>query len=535
MPVVFEAPKDLSPELREQADRLLADLQRLHDENPLHRFHVCESFCGEPGCEPRPKQRRFMAAETPIQAAFAGNRFGKSATGVVKCFIQHLPDELIPERLREFKIAKSAVVQGRILCPSEQVMEDTLLPTMKQWIPRAALLGGSWEKAWDKSHSILRFADGGRIGVYTYRQDPETMEGGSLDYVLYDEPPPESIRNACLSRLADRDGFEMFAMTPVNMKGGGIGWIYRKIWKRREAPDVTVVKGSGYDNPAIPKEALRRILEQFPEEERQAREHGDFMHVGGMVYAGGFEGHLVPPLSPEQLRGRDIVVGIDPGMKCAPFVWIAFDEDNRAVVFDEVALSGATVVDYMLAIVRTNAKWGIATREELATATKELKRRAGANPEDALSLPELLEATPGAEGPMYVIDPSARNRSLTNAESVQGELERQGIYPIPGQNSVFAGVSQVRRRLQQGGLFICENCVGLRDEAEEYRLKDRPDGEFEVVKEDDHRLDAMRYALMARPWYATDDSPPKGLGWVPGRAPNRRRKRVEHPPTGAYT
>jgi hypothetical protein len=90
-------------------------------------------------------------------------------------------------------------------------MFDVLLPEMKKWVPRWHLEGGSWDKAWDKSHDILRFADGGRVGFYTYRQDPETMEGASLDYVLYDEPPPEPVRNACMARLIDRDGFEFFA------------------------------------------------------------------------------------------------------------------------------------------------------------------------------------------------------------------------------------------------------------------------------------------------------------------------------------
>ena len=317
-------------------------------------------------------------------------------------------------------------------------------------------------------------------------------------------------------------------MTPVNMKGGGIGWIYRDIWKQREAPHVTVVKGSGYDNPAIDPKALAYMLAQFPEEERQAREKGDFVHMGGMVYNGGFEGCLVPPLSPDQLRGRDVVVGIDPGMKCAAFVWIAFDESNRAFVFDEAVLSGATVVDYMLTIVSVNAKWGLATADELTQARTEIERR---RREGWPDLPDLSSARPGA-GPLYVIDPSARNRSLTNAESVQAELQRQGIFPIAGQNDVFAGVSQIQRRIQQRAWFVCENCRGIRDEAEEYRQEDRDDGEFKVVKEDDHRLDAGRYVAMQRPWYPQPSEPEKPLGWVPGSAPSTQWFQANRPPDG---
>jgi hypothetical protein len=48
-------------------------------------------------------------------------------------------------------------------------------------------------------------------------------------------------------------------------------------------------------------------------------------------------------------------------------------------------------------------------------------------------------------------------------------------------------------------------CTHLRAEAEEYRMEDRPDGEFKVVKELDHALDATRYLAMTRPWYPGPD------------------------------
>jgi hypothetical protein len=76
-----------------------------------------------------------------------------------------------------------------------------------------------------------------------------------------------------------------------------------------------------------------------------------------------------------------------------------------------------------------------------------------------------------------------------------------GIATIPGQNDVQAGIQQVRGRMQHGDLYLSKECRGLRDEAEEYRAEDRPDGEFKVVKENDHRLDAMRYAIKQRPWF----------------------------------
>jgi hypothetical protein len=43
-------------------------------------------------------------------------------------------------------------------------------------------------------------------------------------------------------------------------------------------------------------------------------------------------------------------VGIDPGWRNAAFVWVAFDRDNRALVFDEELLQQKYPEDYALAI-----------------------------------------------------------------------------------------------------------------------------------------------------------------------------------------
>jgi hypothetical protein len=61
-----------------------------------------------------------------------------------------------------------------------------------------------------------------------------------------------------------------------------------------------------------------------------------------------------------------------------------------------------------------------------------------------------------------------------------------------GMNAVEAGVQQIRLRMEKRMFWVSPDCRGLRDEAEEYRMADRPDGEFKVVKERDHRLDALR-------------------------------------------
>ena len=497
---------------RPEVERAFAGLRRLAEEDPLQHLwpHVCRhcrAYHGVPcGPEHRTPQLDWFGFTAKKQAAFAGNRFGKTTGLIGKVLIQHRKPELLPEHLRAFRLTQTErPVMGRLLVPSEKALVEYTIPKFKELTPKAMFRGGSWDKAYDKQHNILNFADDqGQIGIYTYKQDPATMVGAELDYGAYDEPPPEGHRNETLARLVDRDGFEMFALTPVNMTGGGIGWLYRKVWKKRDTPGTDVVKASIWDNPHLKPEAIERILSEFPAEERQAREHGDFLHFGGMVYVGGFEQHLCDPPARGHVKELDVVVGIDPGLRNAAFVFVGFDSDNVGCVFDEVLLQDRTPKDYAQAIKRTLAKWGV-------------------------------------NRPLFVIDPSARNRSLVNAESVEAALQREGIHCVHGQNAVEAGVQEVRKRLQQGALVVSRDCKGLRDEAEEYRIEDRPDGEFKVVKENDHRLDALRYACMSRAWhggknYGTAEPPEV---WVPGEASphlfDRLGQNHEVPPMGAMS
>jgi phage terminase large subunit-like protein len=323
-------------------------------------------------------------------------------------------------------------------------------------------LKGSFDGGWDKQLRTLRFANGSWIQVMTYEQDVDKFGGAALHFVGYDEPPPREIRDECLARLVDFGGFEMFAMTPLK---ANTGWIRRDIWKKREHPDVTVIKGSIHDNQFLDQAAKKRFLESLPSDLwRQAREFGDFVDVGGLIYAD-FERAVVDRYDAEFIVPLDHVVSIDPGIRNAAIIFGAFDRDNVAHIYDELLLQDKTPSDYAQAIRDRLEAWGVRF-----------------------------------DGVLFVIDPAARARAQVNAESVETALAREGIYCAPGQNQVEAGVQQVRTRIQHGRLKVGRNCVGLRDEADEYAAEDRPDGEFKPIKENDHRLDALRYLVMARAW-----------------------------------
>ena len=497
----------LTPEQRELFEELQAEYKAILEENPLHGFHACAEPCGAPGCEARPKQHAFMAAVTRIVAAFAGNRFGKTCANVVWVIIQHTPDEMLPERLKRFKRPRPAGLgpgTGRDLGPSQKAIETIVLPEMRKWMPVSILRGGNWAKAYSKQHNILYFDDGGRLEFYTYEQDPAVMVGASLDYVVYDEPPPEGHFRENLVRTIDRQGCHRFGLTGVNMKGGGIGWLKRDIYDRPDEPDITVVRGSIHDNPLLSADEIAFTLAQFPEEEREAREHGTLLHFGGMVYPK-WRNYIVPAPPADYIRGKDVVVGIDPGYRVAAFIWVMFDDRNRGLVFHEAYVERAeSVLDYIKAIRQGNSKWNV-------------------------------------RDPQYVIDPYAANvHGHTGGLTVKEELQRQGLFcqhpaVLDKDAIVYGGVQQIWRRMKEGGFMVSEACRQLNYEAEEYRTEDRPDGLFQVVKERDHGLDAARYAFTLRPWYPDFQRLLKDEEFVPGVAPTAAwlaSRDVHEPPHG---
>lgn len=480
---------------RKRVEKLLGELDESLEDNPLYKVR------GD-----NPQQVEFWSAQTRIVAAFAGNRFGKTTGLLIRTIVECLDPEWIPDWMLQFKRWYPGVntdypgTKTRLVCPSFQVLETVLLPELRLWCPPKSLKGGSFNRAYNKQLGVLQFANGSWIEFKTYVQDPSMFAGSSLHLVGYDEPPPWEIRRECKVRLAQYDGFEMFAMTPLTTN---TSWVRREIYKNRESPDITVIRGSIHDNPTLSKEGVEAALAAQPDVWRRAVEFGDFIDIGGLAYPefekcvvekpyegkqGGWtpwhthQGKKWAQNTSEKYREPwDIVIGIDPGIRNAAMVWVGFDKDNVAYVFDEVLLQDRTPVEYAEAIKKVNRKWGI----------KEC---------------------------IYVIDPAARQRAQVNSDTVQSELTRQGIPTQNGQNNFEAGYFQIKQRVEQGRLRINPNCRGLRSEADDYALEQRDDGVIKPIKGNDHRLDALRYALMVRAWNPIEEmeEPKHELGWQYG-------------------
>lgn len=449
----------LSGEEKEQAELALREIERKRNADPLAFYF------------PHHQQQVFHAFTSKTKLFSGGNQSGKTTAGLADDVIQACDRESLPEHLRAYKKFEAPFL-CRIMAESFPVLETTLIVKLQELLPKDQLLGRSWKTAYEKDLRVLHFKNGSRFFFQTYEMDVAKMGGATLDRVHFDEEPSLAIFNECRMRVAVRGGDLLFTQTPVQ----GLTWTYDALWQKRgeevaprvwKAPDLQTVVVVMEDNPALSDEEIRLAVEGMSEEEKAARKEGRYVALHGLIYAD-FKRkvHVTPerPL-PENVN---VVLGIDPGIRNrTAVVWVYLSAADNMVVFQEGYYDGYTVRQVAEQIHRVNADYEISPL-------------------------------------YYVIDPAARNKNHQTGRSDQMEYADHGIVTIAGQNSVTAGINRVRERFQTERLFVQDNCTNLIDELHKYRWKQPPrsgeDSKQAPVKKDDHLVDALRYAVMSRPY-----------------------------------
>jgi phage terminase large subunit-like protein len=483
--------------VRQEAEKALAEFERYQEINPLLRYNV-------PGTPKRhEKQLEFHASRDPVKCFVGGNRSGKTTAGIADDLIQAVDAELLPPHLAPYK-RWDPPFYCRIITPDfTATMEGVIFQKLRELCPKEALVAGRWEKAYDKQRRRLHFQNGSWFDFLTYEQDLDKFGGAELHRIHYDEEPPgekgRQIRQECRMRLMSTDGDEVFTLTPLL----GLSWFYEEVWEQRFSEGITVVQVDMDDNPWLTDQAKDRLLAGMTTEETQARKSGRFVHFSGLFYEEFGNEHIAPTPDRKHVKQQSIVVGIDPGLNFTGVVWVAFDEDNSALVFTEFLGEQLVVKDIAEAIRAKNKEWGI-------------------------------------DPDFYVIDPSARNRAMGTGEQVEAEYIRQGIPVSHGVADRAVGILEVKRRLQQKTLFVSEECDRLLWEFPRYRKDPNSRNEFDAVKQNDHELDALRYALMSRAWGSTSPEPPEKHYGINEVWPRKYRQpagpgQSEVPPTGAMT
>lgn len=279
----------------------------------------------------------------------------------------------------------------------------------------------------------------------------ETLRGQSYDLIVLDEISSyrnfwEHWQEVIRPTLTDRKGEGLFISTPK-----GFNHFYDLYNLQGKDSDFKSFHFTTYDNPYIPRDEVDKAKLELTED-RFAQEYmADFRKTEGLVYKEFDRTRHIYSKDPQHYVVKRFA-GVDFGFT-NPAAVIALEKDGDAkyYVTEEWYKRGQTeaaIADYVSAQ-RFNEVYA---DPESASGNEELRRR-GVNTRDVI-----------------------KNR-----------------------DSVRNGINQVRELFKANRLFIHESCQNLIWELETYSYPDKkPDHNEEEnpIKENDHALDALRYALM---------------------------------------
>ncbi len=418
------------------------------------------------------KQVAFHKCQKKNRWVFGGNRSGKTECGAVESVY-------MARGIHPYRQNKNNVF-GWVVSLSQQVQRDVAQSKVlsyinPSWIEDVTMLSGKKESlkygVIDQIRLKNVFGGTSVIGFKSCDQGREKFQGSSLDFVWFDEEPPEDIYDECRMRVLDKKGDIFGTMTPLK----GLTFIHDKIYLNTENnPEVWCEFMEWADNPYLDKNEVDMLTKTLSDDQLDSRRYGRFKASAGLVYPEFDEDiHVIEPFNiPKEWQD---IISIDPGLNNPLSAhWYAVDYDGNVYVVAEHFEAGKDVAYHSHKI-------------------KEIS--------DRLSWKRDTQGRVNA-----LIDSAANQKTLASSKSVTELFFDFGIVANPNVNKdMFSGIQRVKQYLKVNDgktkLYIFPNCVNLIRELKTYRW-----GQGETPKKtDDHALDELRYYLMTKP----ENTPPK--------------------------
>jgi len=445
------------------------------------------------------KQSKFHNSPASTRALFGGNRSGKTTSGGME-FLYHITGQY-PEWYPQDQRFNGAI-KGRIGAQDFQKgVGEVVIPFFEEWMDPGLVKRkvknpmGIPVKWYMKNGSVF--------DILTYEQNTEQWEGWKGHIAWFDEPPPRNKYIATLRGMVDYHGRNWLTLTPLTQP-----WIYDDIYTKSDGKSVFVVTTDIRDNIHLSEDAIKEFEKQLTEEEKEARLHGRFLHLTGLIYK-----EFEPDV--HIIRHKDIkphwtrYMAIDPHPRVPTAVlWLAVDEKENHYIYDELWLKDMDI-------------------KQIANA---IKAQEGVNPAH-----------------VKLIDPHAdKEDSLAGGFNVRKELMRHGIFTQRGNSDPDLGKHRIRQALKRNyspllktdvaQLHISDYCKQTIFEFQHYiwddhrRNKEEYDPKETPKKKNDHFMDCLRYIYNYQPRYMQEDEDEDDVAYE-GKYTKRA---VSQPKKGSY-
>ena len=210
------------------------------------------------------------------------------------------------------------------------------------------------------------FNNGSQLELMSKEQDIETFEGWHGHRVHIDEPIKREQYIASKRGLIDYGGRISFSLTPLSQP-----WIYDELYEKADGARIFQVTVNTADNKTLDPREIAEFEASLTDDEKEARLHGKFTHLAGMVYKEFDRNiHVVPSF--EIPRDWKIVMCLDPHDRRPHCItWAAVDPYDTLYFFDEMEYAG-TVRELVEEIRRREAMWNMWPNKKLIRQVKRL-------------------------------------------------------------------------------------------------------------------------------------------------------------------
>ena len=348
-----------------------------------------------------------------------------------------------------------------VVSPTYQMFQRIVLPRTREFLD---------DVAQGEYHAVERayYLPTGGVVYFGSADNPFSLEGVHVHAAWMDEAGQmkREAWDVVLRRVGFYNGRVLITTTPYNL-----GWLKTEFYDRWKAGDSNydVIQFPSIENPAYPREEFERARRDLPDWMFRMFYMGEFAKPEGLVYQDFNPSvHVVEPFDIPKNWTR--IVGVDFGYN-NPFavLWLAIDGDNNIYVYREYY-----------------------EREKLPKEAGEDIVR--------LSKGEMIDAV--------ICDPS-------RPEGME-DLRRLGLPVQAADNSVLTGIQRVTEKLKARQLFVFRGLQNTLNEFEAYSWKVINGAQSEQpVKEFDHSMDALRYAIMYITEYIEKRNP-KGIDVLRG-------------------
>lgn len=386
-------------------------------------------------------------------------------------------------------------------CSTPTNLEENIAPELVEYLL-------PFEKYYKKRKSAkyydkFEFLNGWTMKLLSYEKDPKQFEGPNVGMIICDEPAPEPIWKALKSRR--RMGcIAIMVMTPLYCDP----YVIEEIVERHDKniPGYDYLKASVYDackkrgvRGHLPADIVDSMVNDYDEEEREARANGEFMYFRSRIYPNIYREKHFRSSEEFPIKDEYIIIEVtDPkdGKESAS-IYMAYDpKTTRMIIFAE--LPDQQKIPY----------WKFRKNKEISDEIK-----------DKIKIEDLYKIVPIRVIDKYFGFQTRGNNTIALLYFQEGEnsnRERKEnrnftyipSYSTPGKEAeIMFGHKRVRKQLEnledgEPGLIIHNNCFHSWNGLTHYIKKqnvnknnDKADTDQKIVEKFKDFPDVIRYGV----------------------------------------